>query len=1473
MVEIDKFYFFERKLAPLEIKSLASPQNVNKTSILTSEGPPLKILCFSTPSSVRLFENGVQRYFLKREYAKGFENTGVSFHISTVGNLSYNVALGSVNIHEIPSTEQPTYCASTGSYYQFFRQPGISFESARQLATSKHYFGTSGHLATVASADELDCIIRETECSAVWVGALATYGELTWVEGILQGQKLPDHLLSVLPSNSSGGLLLHGAGCKGEDGRLGGAITCRGVCSDTHGYVVKYPTPEVHAIEYADYGKGARVQNVSSIRSTEDWTPNATHGMHTLLNNLLRTAKEPATISRRKLFEFADDDPHQVLQLDLGKPRPLNQIGAEVEQQFLSRAVVGFVEFATASNVDGPWDNWGRIGQDNGKHNIFSTYIYVFRKQGVFARYVKYVFRGGSQGSRIYRLHARQFREAFTRLELNGDDISLDSPGLNIAALVSNSESSLVLRNFVLADRQERESFVRFVNETLPSGAIILAATRGDSPRNVLFQEQWNSRWNSAPGRVVFNDPSLGLLQPHPSISHDGATAYCASQGKVLCPSTALCLPPLDEYPSGYPRFGWVIDGDAWVPVSDEPNSWIAIGQAFPRSELCRHYHKINGDHPSEAVTSQWFRTRLACCEVDPPFPRWRVVNDGNLTLDTPVYWRLDQSRLRSEGVLFGSINPNAPEDMINEMDMKKRLEKEIGSPYKGTSHCILDEPEALRWANYSFSADIHIRDGFPRGLLFRYQDGFNYYRLSSRLVSGDAKYSLEKLENGFADVVDSTTLPLPSYWRRVTITVVGSTIRVLINGDLAFHIFDDRPILRGSIGAFSFHGGKGVLFDNFIVTEAFDIDLSGTISDTLKQISAQGFNPFMRGTWGVIGERGAPEGTATEMYSSSGSLVSVSSMFQCPEYKITIPEKLEQNRVLPLLLPVSRVTPPRRYRLETERNSFSITPVSHQLILESMNASTLEPGSEEQVIVSGSASEFDSGWFLMGSQAGELSFHEVYHGLNVPVEMLDVQVWIRPIEGPNKGYIFKAHGHAQVTDSHYMMRYGGVVFAYSTASVRLWAPSRSYLHSRGSIVNVGGGWGGREDNRNGIGVMLDRHNQESQVAEIRVQVRVDRPADYDSGSFLLYSEADAGSVRSFPHGLKELPGKVKTYAKATAGPNEGFVFLGEGAAHRDHRWYFHRQPVGGLLYHYSTTTITVSAPSHRKQGLEHMIWVGEGWGGDKHASSLNYAEVRVLAWRDREVPDFEVEDKLLSAGAVENYLELEHDLGVYPERVQVRARKGEEGSDTYFEGIGMPQTSGYYQKQRRGGILWAVNETHVRLWAPSPWQYARDVTQDESSAIHQFHPWQEKELSSAALVSVSVEYAWTLLRNPRCFRQVRLWKSWKTVSSKMKLVVSIRDVQEAPNVESVFAKLYENPVENKFLGTMRVTDGDCRGNISACGLSITVLGGNHGNAFRIDDEGNFFVENSTAINYEVRTARVSADAFCGIPIVNLIGA
>jgi gliding motility-associated-like protein len=84
------------------------------------------------------------------------------------GSRTFSITVGEAN-----------YLPSTGHYYRFISQPGITWTSARTAAQASNYYGLQGYLATLLSAEEAQ-LCGEQATGTGWIGGSDSQVEGVW---------------------------------------------------------------------------------------------------------------------------------------------------------------------------------------------------------------------------------------------------------------------------------------------------------------------------------------------------------------------------------------------------------------------------------------------------------------------------------------------------------------------------------------------------------------------------------------------------------------------------------------------------------------------------------------------------------------------------------------------------------------------------------------------------------------------------------------------------------------------------------------------------------------------------------------------------------------------------------------------------------------------------------------------------------------------------------------------------------------------------------------------------------------------------------------------------------------------------------------------------------------------------------------------------------------------------------------------
>ena len=189
----------------------------------------------------------------------------------------------------------------------------------------------------------------------------------------------------------------------------------------------------------------------------------------------------------------------------------------------------------------------------------------------------------------------------------------------------------------------------------------------------------------------------------------------------------------------------------------------------------------------------------LSACFADSTLTGWTVVDEG--TISSPSQWLARAGQLLQLSNIYG---PNA-----NATDHRK-----------GT-FIYWNDPAALGWSNYACSVTFNTLDDDGLGVMFRYQNPSNYYK-----VDLDSQRNFHKLFKMAGGV--ETTLAAESggyvtgsnYVLRVELT--NSQITVLLNGVVLFGgSITDSSLPAGTVAPYSW-GSQGVFFSNLNVTPPY---------------------------------------------------------------------------------------------------------------------------------------------------------------------------------------------------------------------------------------------------------------------------------------------------------------------------------------------------------------------------------------------------------------------------------------------------------------------------------------------------------------------------------------------------------------------------------------------------------------------------------------------------------------------------
>lgn len=185
----------------------------------------------------------------------------------------------------------------------------------------------------------------------------------------------------------------------------------------------------------------------------------------------------------------------------------------------------------------------------------------------------------------------------------------------------------------------------------------------------------------------------------------------------------------------------------------------------------------------------------------------------------------------------------------------------------------------------------------------------------------------------------------------------------------------------------------------------------------------------------------------------------------------------------------------------------------------------------------------------------------------------------------------------------------------------------------------------------------------------------------------------------SLPSSFKSVPDLVRVFASTEDGDSSGFRFEGTGACQNSGS----SGNYGGVIFAYNVNEVYLWAPTRYSGNTNgKLIYVEDGWGGEKFTQSSRIADLTITAWHSLPTPNFHA---TIQVDKSRRYFEVPHKLKQIPDFISVRVYSKssyafKKDFSFHFHAAGAVQTpSGNIEY---GGVVFAYNETLVRLWLPN---------------------------------------------------------------------------------------------------------------------------------------------------------------------------
>lgn len=1005
-----------------------------------------------------------------------------------------------------------------------------------------------------------------------------------------------------------------------------------------------------------------------------------------------------------------------------------------------------------------------------------------------------------------------------------------------VARLDAATEAVLGWQQFDLVSSMDAHAaFVDYI-KAIPDGDLVVAAYQAlpDSHGDVVYddkeQELWYTRRENYEIQTRYAHQGTYATVAWNNMgkdpSYEEARLKCVSIGGRLCEYDDMCIR------QGIQPKGGRVSGVGLVALASN-HSWVYAGSVYTKN-YCKEYHEVHSvpapDRPVQGTAYQ------RCCRRTLEGGNWEQVMQAHNASTIgyfPGRWYNSWNRLYQSTWIYGTDHPTSTSWWT--VRCHSQYQRGVFAKWVDTN--------AL-WADFVWELEFysHIRGV---GFMFRYVDENNFYRFYM-MNENRQQYScahILRVRNGvytYLRTADNVLTYVRYEWTPLRIEALGPSIKVYVNNELYMTAWDDSAdaITAGSIGYYTYFSYS--LFRNGKVTLATNqtASLATTVNaafDDIGIVNSRAVAQSPDQSWAMMAVKGDTASAQLQGGPMAG-ISSVTSMFNCRTQSRSVPENAPLDSLVMVPVRGRRQGTPSNFQIEAGNvgGAFGVNPSSGVLAVAGVinYEDLVDPGTGEATYslrVAAGTPRFDSGWFVMRSDDPSQSYRDVVHNMNVEPSQLVVHAYIRVLDGVNKGMIFAAEGAAAMSDNGLeSMRYGGMVAATDSSTVRLWAPSFLELGG-GSIVYAEHGWGASvDDDGDYIGEL---HASFSHAAEVRVVVEESVVPDFDTGWFQAASQTQVSTLREVWHNFGDYPDEVRVYVRPASGPNAGYVFRGVSQPMNIDNY----NDYGGVVYGYGKASVRLWLPDRNNN--RYTGWachVAEGWGGEVNTCEEHQVDIRVVAWQRKYDADYDSGWLRFTKGG-RSFEELTHGLGAAPERVAVWVQSSYSSNvDMLFDGSGMAKTNTWAYWTQYGGIVNAFNDDTIRLWAPSKWPFDGSSAGSGARPLSIYDGWGAegwRELSNYANV------------------RVRAWrKSWH-VRDVANVTVNVTDVAEPPRTSDVDLRIDEDMPRDTLVAQVQAVDEDADSD-----LSFSIVAGNVGDAFWVSPtNGSLYILNSEAVDHEKR--------------------